>query len=60
VKALSLYHQQIVLLKRERIKLDSDIAQILAEAVLDGHNIQDVLDHYDDAILSSKQESFDL
>ena len=56
MKPLSLYRQQLTTLYTQRAGLDTDIAQVIAEAVLAGHNIHDVLDWSD----GPAQEAFDL
>lgn len=43
MKGLALYRQQIALIKKQRDALDEDLAQVLAEAVGDGHKMLDVL-----------------
>lgn len=55
MKPLSLYQGQLASLNRQRHELDADIAQVLAEAVLDGYNIHDLLDP-----APTNQERFDL
>lgn len=43
MKPLSLYQAQLVLLNKQRRELDGDIAQVLAEGLIDGHSVVDLL-----------------
>ena len=54
---LSLYHARLHLISKQRAALDQDYAQVLAEAMLDGHSIVDLLDH---GFPAPEQEAFDL
>ncbi len=56
MKPLSLYQGQLEALNHHRREIDVDIAQVLTEAVLDGHNLHDLLRQHDYA----GQERFDL
>lgn len=56
MKPLSFYRGQLVDLRHKRQEIDTDVAQVLAEAVLDGHNIHDLLHSGPDR----DQVSFDL
>lgn len=42
MKPIALYHGQLEALRYQREELDKDIAQVLAEGVIDGHNIYDL------------------
>ena len=42
MKPLALYIGQLEALNHQRQELDKDIAQVLAEGVIDGHNIYDL------------------
>jgi len=43
LKPLSLYQGQLALLHKQRAALDEDIAQVLAEGLVDGHTVVDLL-----------------
>lgn len=57
MKSLSLYQQQIALLKKQREALDEDFAQVLAEGLNEGHSISDLLNA---PSADKNQQSFDL
>jgi hypothetical protein len=57
MKTLSLYHGQLESLRHQREELDKDIAQVLAEGVIDGHNIYDL---FYPSKIDTKQTRFDL
>lgn len=44
MKSLSLYQQQIAAIKKQRAALDVDFAQVLAEGMVDGYSVIDLLD----------------
>ena len=42
-KPLSLYHAQLDALRKQRVELDIDFAQVIAEALKDGYAIVDIM-----------------
>lgn len=56
MKSVSIYRQQLASLKKQREELDIDIAQVLAEAVSEGHNIHDLFT----PAVNTNQKAFDL